>query len=162
MNHASLKLAGLGALTLLAAGCGAAASAGPYVSHHPTSTINAAASTIVGVRASPLGRIIVGSGGRTLYLFEKDRSGSSACYGPCASIWPPLRTTGAVKAPPGLPARIGTIKRSDGTAQVTYNGHPLYYYVGDTAAGQTRGEGLDQFGAGWYVLAPTGNKVDNG
>jgi predicted lipoprotein with Yx(FWY)xxD motif len=161
MNLVKLKVASLGVLMLFAAGCGAAASTGGYPSGHTPSTPTTA-STVIRGQTSPLGRIIVDHAGRTLYLFEKDTPGSSACYGTCAGIWPPLTTTTKVTPAAGLTARVGTFKRSDGTMQVTYNGHPLYYYVGDASAGQTKGQALDQFGAEWYVLAPTGNKVDNG
>ncbi len=87
----------------------------------------------------------------------------SACGGACASVWPPLMTTGKPTAGPGVTAsKLGTTKRSDGATEVTYNGHPLYTYAGDSAPGQTSGQGLDDYGAEWYVLAAGGNKIDNG
>jgi predicted lipoprotein with Yx(FWY)xxD motif len=111
--------------------------------------------------SSGLGRIIVDGHGRTLYLFEKDRRGASACSGVCAAYWPPLLTQGAPAATKGAKrSLLGTIRRADGTRQVTYAGHPLYFYAGDTKRGQTNGEGLDDFGAGWYALMPSGKKID--
>ena len=111
--------------------------------------------------SSALGRIIVDSRGHTLYLFEKDRRGASACSGACLVYWPPLLTSGAPTATKGArPSLLGSIRRADGTRQVTYAGHPLYLFSGDTRRGQTNGEGLKDFGAGWYVLMPSGKKID--
>ena len=81
----------------------------------------------------------------------------------CAAVWPPVTVTGAPRAGDGLVAnKLGTTKRADGKTEVTYNGHPLYYYVADTAPGQTLGQGLNQFGAGWDVLSPSGDKIEGG
>jgi predicted lipoprotein with Yx(FWY)xxD motif len=114
----------------------------------------------VSVRRVRLGRIVVDGSGRTLYLFEKDRGGRSACSGACAKGWPPLMTSGRPRAMGAALARLlGTTRRASGT-QVTYAGHPLYRFSGDTRAGQTNGEGSSAFGAGWYVLAPSGRKID--
>jgi predicted lipoprotein with Yx(FWY)xxD motif len=101
--------------------------------------------------------------GRTLYLFEADKSPKSTCSGACAAAWPPLTTSGSATAGSGIKsAKLTTSKRSDGKLQVVYAGHPLYYYAGDTKAGQTKGQGLDQFGAEWYTLAPSGAKWEPG
>jgi predicted lipoprotein with Yx(FWY)xxD motif len=107
---------------------------------------------------SALGRIIVDGKSHTLYLFEKDKKGKSACSGTCAQNWPPLLTKGAPKAGAGAKAGLlGTTRRSDGTTQVTYNKHPLYTFVGDAGKrGATTGQGLNAFGARWYVLAAKG------
>ena len=95
----------------------------------------------------------------TVYLFEADKGSKSSCTGACAAAWPPV--TGNPKAGAGAMAGdLGTITRPDGTKQVTYKGHPLYLYAKDGDAGDAYGEGLKQFGAGWYVLAPSGKKVD--
>jgi predicted lipoprotein with Yx(FWY)xxD motif len=121
-----------------------------------------AASSAIGIHSTPLGKILVDAKGRTLYLFEADKANISNCSGACLSIWPALTTHGKPKADAGaLAAKIGTIATSGGKQQVTYNNHPLYYYAGDQKAGDTTGQGLKQFGAAWYVLAATGNKVDN-
>jgi len=103
----------------------------------------------------------VGGGGRALYLFEADKNGTSACTGACAAAWPPDTVTGAPQAGSGVSqALLGTIKRADGTTQVTYHGHPLYYFSADTSAGTARGQGSKAFGAGWYVVSASGSKID--
>ncbi|MDO8185373.1 hypothetical protein Q5424_06820 [Conexibacter sp. JD483] len=107
--------------------------------------------------STPLGTILVDGQGRSLYLWEADSGSSSTCNGACAQEWPPLTTSGAAQASGGAKAgMLGTTRRSDGTTQVTYAGHPLYSFAGDTAAGQTNGQDSDGFGAEWYVLTPTG------
>ncbi|WP_052434852.1 COG4315 family predicted lipoprotein [Streptacidiphilus melanogenes] len=109
-----------------------------------------------------LGTFLVDGQGRTLYLFEKDTGPNSACTGACASVWPPDTTTGTPHAGAGVnPALLGTAMRADHTMVVTYNGHPLYTYAADHKPGDTNGEGSKAFGAGWYVVAPNGNKIDN-
>jgi predicted lipoprotein with Yx(FWY)xxD motif len=103
---------------------------------------------------------VTDSSGRSLYLFASDTKTSSTCYGACATAWPPLTTTGAPKPGTGAKAsQLGTITRTDGTKQVTYGGHPLYYFEGDSAAGQTNGEGINGFGAPWYLVAPSGQQI---
>jgi predicted lipoprotein with Yx(FWY)xxD motif len=118
----------------------------------------------VKVRSTKLGKIVVDGPARTLYLFEKDKNGKSACSGACAKNWPPLLTKGKPKAGTGAQAsRLGTTKRSDGTTQVTYGGHPLYTFVADKSKpGSTKGQGVDAFGAEWYVVGPNGKKVEKG
>jgi predicted lipoprotein with Yx(FWY)xxD motif len=114
----------------------------------------------VSAQTTSLGRILVDGKGMTLYLFENDTSTTSTCNGPCASFWPPTTTEGAPQAGSGVKAsKLGTTKRSDGTTQVTYNGHPLYYYEGDNAPGETAGQGMNVFGALWYVVSPAGNEI---
>jgi predicted lipoprotein with Yx(FWY)xxD motif len=128
-----------------------------------TSTVSAAGgAATVKTRHGKLGTFLVGTNGRTLYLFEKDKSKKSTCSGDCATAWPPLLTSGKPKAAGKAKASLlGTTKRSDGTTQVTYKGHPVYYFVQDKKAGDTKGEGVNGFGAKWYVLAPSGKKIDN-
>ena len=113
---------------------------------------------------SALGRIVVDGQSRTLYLFEKDKHGKSACSGACATNWPPLLTKGKPVAGTGAKASLlGTTKRADGTTQVTYNTHPLYTFVGDKGKrGATTGEGLNAFGAKWYVVAAKGTEKTGG
>ena len=104
---------------------------------------------------------LVGGGGRALYLFEADKNGTSACTGACAAAWPPDTVTGAPQVGSGVSqALLGTIKRADGTTQVTYHGHPLYYFSAYTSAGTARGQGSKAFGAGWYVVSASGSKID--
>jgi predicted lipoprotein with Yx(FWY)xxD motif len=111
--------------------------------------------------SSGLGRILVDGRGRTLYLFEKDKHGKSACAGSCAAFWPPLITSGKPLATAGAKTSLlGTTKRADGRLQVTYNHHPLYTFVRDTKKGQTNGEGVNAFGAGWDAVSASGAKVE--
>ena len=108
------------------------------------------------------GQALVDEDGKTLYLWEADKNGKSTCTGPCAAAWPPVTTSGAPQAGSGVnQSLLGTVKRDDGPEQVTYNGHPLYYFVGDTAAGMAKGQGSKAFGADWYVLNAKGAKIDN-
>ncbi len=109
-----------------------------------------------------LGTILVNGSSHTLYLFEKDKHGKSACSGACATNWPPLLTKGKPKASGSVKSSLlGTTKRSDGTTQVTYNKHPLYTFKGDAnKVGATKGEGLDAFGAEWYVVGTNGKKIE--
>ena len=119
-----------------------------------------AAGVTVKVSTTKLGRILTDGSGRTLYLFEKDKGSRSTCSGACASIWPPLTAATGGAGHGVSSAKLGSIKRPDGRTEVTYAGHPLYTYAGDAKPGDTRGQGLDQFGAEWYVLAPSGHKID--
>jgi predicted lipoprotein with Yx(FWY)xxD motif len=119
------------------------------------------AGATVDVRNTPLGRILVDSKGRTLYLFEADQPNASNCSAACLSVWPALTTNAKPQANGGaVAAKLGSIT-TNGQQQVTYNGHPLYYYAGDQMPGDTTGQGLDQFGAGWDVLDPAGNKIES-
>jgi predicted lipoprotein with Yx(FWY)xxD motif len=148
------------AAAVVIAGCGGGGGGG-YSKAAPSP--GASAAPTVAITHSKFGNILVDGGGRTLYLFEADKTTASTCYSSCASLWPPLTVSGAVKAGPQVIAsQLGTTKRTDGTTEVTYNGHPLYYYAPDAKPGDTSGQGLNQFGAGWYVLKRTGMKVDNG
>jgi predicted lipoprotein with Yx(FWY)xxD motif len=125
-------------------------------------TGGAGAATVITAKASKLGTILAAGPKRlTVYLFEGDKGSSSSCSGECAAVWPPVTASGTPQASgAALTAKLGTIKRSDGTTQVTYNGHPLYYYAKDGDAGDAYGQGIMGFGAGWYVLAPSGSKID--
>jgi predicted lipoprotein with Yx(FWY)xxD motif len=119
--------------------------------------------TTVAVAKSRLGSILVDSRGITLYDFVKDKRGTSSCYGACAALWPPLITKGKPHAGHGVRASLlGTTRRKDGKLEVTYNHHPLYYYVSDRKRGQTTGQGLNQFGALWWVLSPAGKEIHRG
>ena len=172
-----LPLGVLVAAVLIVAGCGGGSkktsSAGTSSSaSQPTggaygggastaASASSGAGAAIDAKKSGLGTILVDSKGMSLYLFEKDKGPTSSCSGACAAAWPPVTSTGAATAGAGLvKAKLGTTTRSDGTKQVTYNGHPLYTYAGDSSAGQTNGEALKQFGAEWYVLSPAGSKVE--
>jgi predicted lipoprotein with Yx(FWY)xxD motif len=158
-----VALAALVAVGALAAACGGNGSGGGgiYGGGGPAST-GGGPTGVATVTASStkLGMVLVDGSGRTLYLFEKDQPDQSACSGACAAAWPVDNSSGTPKAGSGVKASLlGTIKRSDNTTQVTYNHHPLYYYSGDSQAGQQNGQGLNAFGALWYVVAPSGGAV---
>jgi predicted lipoprotein with Yx(FWY)xxD motif len=117
----------------------------------------------VAVAKTRIGRILVDSKGITLYDFVTDKGGVSGCYGACAALWPPLITKGKPHAGPGVRASLlGTTKRKDGKLEVTYNHHPLYYFVTDRKPGQTTGQGVNQFGGPWWVLSPAGREIHRG
>jgi predicted lipoprotein with Yx(FWY)xxD motif len=163
------------------AGCGSSSSGNGSTTSNPaastatastvatpasTSAPSAAAGVVVTTKPTKLGTI-VGAGPKrlTVYLFEADKGTTSSCSGQCAVVWPPVTTTGTPRAGGGaMAAHLGTIRRADGTFQVTYNGHPLYFFardVSDGDAGDAYGQGVKSFGAGWYVLKPSGEKLDN-
>jgi predicted lipoprotein with Yx(FWY)xxD motif len=147
----------LSATSLAACGGGdnpaTAASTPPKAAGGGTATIGLA-------DAGSLGKILVDSSGRTLYLFQKDSGTTSTCTGPCAAAWPPLRASGKPAVGAGLSAsKVGTSPRSDGKAQITYNGHPLYRFQGDKQAGDTNGQGISAFGAAWFALSSAGDMV---
>jgi predicted lipoprotein with Yx(FWY)xxD motif len=124
--------------------------------------IASGASATVKTSHGKLGTFLVGPKGRTLYLFEKDKTSKSTCNGACATAWPPLLVSGTPKAGGSAKASLlGTTKRSDGKRQVTYKGHPLYYFIQDKKAGDTKGQGLNAFGAKWYVVGTSGKKIDS-
>jgi len=151
MKGLLLTIGALAAALSLAVGLNSALAA-----NHSTAGVK------VAVASSGLGRILVDGRGRTLYLFEKDKHGKSACTGQCAGFWPPLIAVGKPPlATAGAKASLlGTIRRGDGRLQVTYNHHPLYTFVKDTRKGQTNGEGVDAFGAEWYAVSAAGAKVE--
>jgi predicted lipoprotein with Yx(FWY)xxD motif len=120
------------------------------------------AGTTIAVRTSSLGRVLTDGNGRTLYLFEADEPNVSKLSRAGVAIWPPLAANGTPNVQGGaLASKLRTITGANGKPQLSYDGHPLYYYVGDEKPGQTNGQGLDQFGAKWYVLSPSGQKIDN-
>jgi predicted lipoprotein with Yx(FWY)xxD motif len=145
---------------IVAAAAVAALAAAIFALHAPATHAAQAKGAVVSTAKTSLGRIVVKSNGRTLYLFGKDRNGKSACSGQCATFWPPLITSGKPRVTSGARASlVGTTRRADGRLQVTYNHHPLYTFVKDTKAGQTNGEGVTAFGASWHAVSPAGAKV---
>jgi predicted lipoprotein with Yx(FWY)xxD motif len=170
-------LATLAVAAVTAAGCGgssgsadssaAANSPGPSTSaaapstQKPASTSSSSGAATVKTASGELGTFLVDAKGRTLYLWEADKGSKSTCNGACAEAWPPLTTSGDAKAAgQAKSSLLGTTKRADGSTEVTYAGHPLYYYVGDRKPGDTTGQASDGFGAEWYVLSPSGSKID--
>jgi predicted lipoprotein with Yx(FWY)xxD motif len=172
-----LRIAGIAALAtagLIVAGCGsssssttatpAAATSAP-TSPSTSTTSAAAATTGVTVKTAKgsSGTYLVGPDGRALYLWVADTGGKSSCSGACAAAWPPLLTKGNPTAGSGVTASdLGTTMRSDGTQEVTYKGHPLYYFVADKSAGSTSGQGSNSFGAKWWLVAPSGTAITTG
>jgi predicted lipoprotein with Yx(FWY)xxD motif len=145
---------------IVAAAAFAALAATILVLHPPATHAAQSKGATVSTATTSLGKILVNSNGRTLYLFGKDHNGKSACSGQCAAFWPPLITHGKPRVSKGARASlIGTTKRTDGRLQVTYNHHPLYMFAKDKKAGQTNGEGVDAFGGEWNVVSPAGAKI---
>jgi predicted lipoprotein with Yx(FWY)xxD motif len=155
-------LAALPVIALVAAGCGGGGGGGDdsAAAAAPPQPATSQAATIGTANDGNLGTILVDSQGRTLYLFEKDSGTKSACYGACASAWPPLRGRAKpVVDSPLSAALVGTTSRSDGMPQVTYNGHPLYLFAGDEKPGDTEGQGSTAFGGAWLALNPSGDQA---
>ena len=108
------------------------------------------------------GKILADGQGRALYLFTADKSSTSTCTGACAAAWPPVTASAMPMAGGGVSqSMLGTTKRADGTEQLTYNGHPLYYFSADTGSGMAKGQGVKAFGSDWYVVDGKGSKIDN-
>jgi predicted lipoprotein with Yx(FWY)xxD motif len=144
-------------------GAGASSASSSSSSGGVSGSSGSSRATALNTKHNKLGMIMAaGTRQLTVYLFEGDRGPTSNCSGACASLWPPVTTSGS----PGvhgqaMAANLGTITRSDGTKQVTYKGHPLYYFTRDKDSGDAYGQGIKAFGASWYVLAPSGRKIDN-
>ena len=154
----------LAALALLLLACGSSGPSAPVTgppSPSPVATSPAPSAPVsLSVAGSRYGKIIVDGSGRTLYLFDIERDRKPQCDGACAAAWPPLLASGAMAAAPELNhALIATAARKDGSRQVTYNGHPLYYYGGDHAAGEIKCQAVVEFGGGWYVVDVLGNGI---
>jgi len=162
------------AAALLVGACGSSGSSTPgaAATTTPTGGSSASKSPAVGGSASPSGSTVITSAssaagtflatgsGRAVYLWTKDSGGMSACTAACEGMWPPVAASGTVTASGSVKASdLGTLTRSDGTKQVTYDGHPLYYFVGDSGPGMANGQGSDGFGAKWWLVAPTGSDV---
>jgi len=158
------------AAALLAGACssGTSSTAGTKAAVGPASTASGSAAsgsaastaTVIATASASGSKFLVSGTGHAVYLWAKDGKNSSACTGACASAWPPVPATGKVTAAGGAVSKdLGTITRSDGTKQVTYDGHPLYYFAGDSGPGQANGQGSDNFGAKWWLVAPTGADV---
>jgi predicted lipoprotein with Yx(FWY)xxD motif len=159
-----VTLVALATAGVLAAGCGnnsdsGASGSGGYGSGAAAPTSNPASGVAtITVASTKIGMILVDGSGRTLYLFEKDQPNQSACAGACVAAWPVDQSSGTPKAGSDVTASLlGTIKRGDGSTQVTYNKHPLYYFARDSGPGQQSGQGIDAFGAKWFVVTPAGS-----
>jgi predicted lipoprotein with Yx(FWY)xxD motif len=187
VRHPSLyAAAALAVVAVAVAGCGSSSSnsttnAGGYGTPASTTTTQSAATaTAASTSASPttgtaggaivvstkhgkLGTILAAGGKHlTVYMFEGDKGASSSCTGACAHVWPPVTTAAAASVSGAAVAGdLGTVTRGDGTKQVTYKGHPLYFFAHDGDSGDAYGQGVVGFGSSWYVLKPSGSKVDN-
>ena len=161
------------AVALIAAGCGSsstststassAAAAASTSSAASTASNVAASGAVVKVTHGSKGMYLTDGSGRALYLWVADSKDKSNCSGACAQAWPPLTTKGTPTGSGGVTsAKLTTITRSDGSKQVVYNGHPLYYFAGDTGAGTTTGQGNDGFGAKWWLVTPAGAAITAG
>ena len=177
MTLRTLPVLAAGAALLLAAcggssndssssGSGASAStpktsSGAYGAAKSTPAASSGNAAMVKTTKGSDGTFLVDGQGRALYLWEADKGKTSTCSGACAQAWPPLTTTGAPAASGDVKsALLGTTKRDDGSLEVTYNGHPLYYFAGDQSAGQINGQGNKGFGAEWYLVKPSGSALD--
>ena len=159
------------AATACSSGSGSSSTAAPAASSATAQASSPAAAASSSTAAATIGlasvsgidgKFLASSQGRTIYLWEADKSGMSTCSGACADTWPPVITTGSPMAGSGVEqSLLGTTRRSDGTEQVTYNGHPLYYFAADTGAGMAKGQGSKEFGADWYVVNAKGSKIDS-
>jgi predicted lipoprotein with Yx(FWY)xxD motif len=174
-------LAVLAVTALVAAGCGSSKSssssnASNASSAYPGETTSSATTTSTAATTTPSGEgtviavkhasklgVILAAGPKklTVYMFEGDKGSASNCSGACASVWPPVTTAGAPAVSGATSADLGTTTRADGTKQITYKGHPLYFFAKDKDAGDAYGQGVHGFGSDWYVMKPSGSKVDN-
>lgn len=161
-------LAGAAATAILVAACSSGssssssappASGSPSASSSPTGGSASGSTTITTATASGKTFLTNGSG-RAVYLWVKDTGDASMCSGACSGAWPAVTTTGSVAAGGSAQASaLGTITRSDGTKQVTYDKHPLYFFAGDSGPGQASGQGSNGFGAKWWLVSPAGTNV---
>ena len=157
------------AVAVSVAACGSSSNSSPASSGSPppasassgaSTSSGASAAASIGTAKTSAGTFLVGASGRAIYLWVADSNGKSNCSGACASAWPPVLTKGSPVAGTGVSASdLGTIARSDGAEQVTYDGHPLYYFAGDPRSGTTHGQGSDGFGAKWWLVAPSGAAI---
>ena len=159
-----VRFGALIAVALTAAACGSSGtSSGTGAQAGASASASASASgsaMVITTKAGSAGTFLTDGSGRTVYLWAKDGMDASACSGACTALWPPVTTGGTPTASGSAKASdLGTITRSDGTKQVTYDGHALYYYAGDSGAGQTNGQGTDSFGAKWWLIAPAGSSI---
>ena len=165
-TRAGLTAVGVVALVALAA-CGSGGSGGSGsglgAGSGKTAAQSAAHPGKIAARSTSLGKVLVDPRGRTLYAFAADSPHHSVCTGSCLAYWPPVpgRDAAALRGS-GVTAKLGTLERSDGSSQLTANGFPMYTYVGDSAPGQTNGQGKNLSGGLWWVVSPNGKWVKSG
>lgn len=152
-----VRFGALIAVALTAAACG---SSGGSSTGGQAGTSASGGAMVITTKSGSAGTFLTDGSGRSVYLWVKDGMNSSACSGACAAAWPPVTSAGQPTASGDAKASdLSTITRSDGTKQVTYDGHPLYYFAGDSGAGQTNGQGSSSFGAKWWLIAPAGTSI---
>ncbi len=158
-------------LAMLVAACGSssssssatASSAAASVAPSSSSSSASAGGVAISTAKGSDGTYLIGASGRALYLWVADAHGKSSCGGQCAKVWPPVIATTTPAVSGGVNASdLGTITRSDGSKQVTYMGHPLYYFIADTGPGKLKGQGSNSFGAKWWLVAPSGAAITAG
>jgi len=176
MHSKLVLLGGLAAVAFIVAACGTGTgsygaapgttptsqpSTAPVVAAPSATASPRATGTAIAVGNSRLGPILVDSSGRSLYVFVADSGTASTCNSAsCVQNWPPFLTTGAPQALNGVnPSLLGTTTRGDGATEVTYAGHPLYYFIADKKPGDITGQNIDAFGGPWYVVSPSGMQV---
>jgi len=155
MKIAAALIAG-GVVTAGCASSGGSSSGAPAGGGGASSASSAAT---VAVHSGPMGSFLTDSSGKSLYMFASDTATKSSCNSVCVRYWPPLTTTGTPEAMSGANGKLATLTGTNGVKQVSYAGHPLYYYSGDSAPGQTNGQGSSNFGAKWWLLAPSGKPI---
>ena len=139
---------------------GAASSSPAGASSSGSAAASGSGKTVITTASASGSTFLTDGSGRAVYLWAKDTGDASTCTGACAGAWPPVTATGTVTASgSAMTSDLGTITRSDGTKQVTYDGHPLYYFAGDSGPGTATGQGSDNFGAKWWLVAPSGSDV---
>lgn len=151
----------IAAAALVIAACSSSSTkSGTSAGGGTSGTTSGAAAVTVQTRSGPVGTFLTDGSGTALYMFASDTSSMSTCSSTCATFWPPLTTTGTPTASgSATSSMLATITRSDGSKQVSYDGHPLYLFKEDTAPGDTNGQGSSNFGAKWWLLAPSGQPI---
>lgn len=157
-SRVTTALLSLAVFALVVAGCGGGSSSS--TSNASESSASGGGGTVSGASVSGLGTVLVDSEGLTVYEFAKDQGTTSSCYGACEQGWPPVLAEGKATAGEGaMSSQLGTTKRKDGSMQVTYAGHPLYTFAGDTAPGEANGNESTAFGGKWSVMDEGGEAV---
>ncbi|NNN19750.1 MAG: hypothetical protein HKL84_07855 [Acidimicrobiaceae bacterium] len=152
----------LAGLMLILAGCGGSSSTSSSAYSSSSGSASQGIVSSVSTINSKYGKILASTSGYVYYMFEPDTSKTSACYGACAITWPPVTVAGSANPAVSGGANkslVGTITRTGGTKQVTYGGHPLYTFKGDSGPDQTNGQGINHFGGYWYVMGADGQPV---
>src|SRR5947209_16820592 len=161
-RSASRLTLAVAAVGLFAAACGGSSSGKAQVASNnvPSSAAsNAGAKVFITTHKGPAGTYLTDSQGKSLYMFALDTGGQSQCNGSCATHWPPLTGASAMTSGAANDAQTGTTQRSDGTTQITYAGHPLYFYAGDAKPGDTKGQGINLDGGQWWLVDPSGKAI---